>query len=75
MKINVEAYVVKGMMTPFILGNDFTDQYDISTMRENGISHLVFGASQRRLRIENSTGESMLDNEGHAFRIHTLPGL
>jgi hypothetical protein len=24
-KINVEAYVVKGMSTPFIIGNDFTD--------------------------------------------------
>jgi len=29
-KITVEAYVVKGMTTPFILGNDFTDQYSIS---------------------------------------------
>ncbi len=29
-KINVEAYVVKGMTTPFILGNDFVDQYSIS---------------------------------------------
>src|SRR6202167_3080092 len=28
-KINVEAYVVKGMSTPFILGNDFADQYSI----------------------------------------------
>jgi len=24
-KINVEAYVVKGMTSPFILGNDFAD--------------------------------------------------
>jgi len=29
-KINVEAYVVKGMTSPFILGNDFADQYSIS---------------------------------------------
>ena len=28
-KMNVEAYVVKGMSTPFILGNDFADQYSI----------------------------------------------
>jgi hypothetical protein len=31
-KINVEAYVVKGMTSPFILGNDFVDQYSISVI-------------------------------------------
>jgi hypothetical protein len=31
-KINVEAYVVKGMTSPFILGNDFADQYSISVI-------------------------------------------
>ena len=29
-KIRVEAYVVKGMTTPLILGNDFVDQYSLS---------------------------------------------
>lgn len=43
--IRVEAYVVKGMSTPFILGNNFTDQYSISLLRENGQSSLVFGQS------------------------------
>jgi len=28
-KINVEAYVVKGMTSPFILENDFADQYSM----------------------------------------------
>src|SRR6202050_434911 len=28
-EIKVEAYVVKGMTTPLILGNDFTDQYSL----------------------------------------------
>jgi hypothetical protein len=28
-KIKVEAYVVKGMTTPLILGNDFADQYSL----------------------------------------------
>ena len=28
-KINVEAYVVKGMSTALILGNDFVDQYTL----------------------------------------------
>ena len=31
-KINVEAYVVKGMSTLFILGNDSADQYSISVI-------------------------------------------
>jgi|SRR5882762_2967114 len=31
-KINVEAYVVKGMTSPFILRNDFADQYSISVI-------------------------------------------
>jgi hypothetical protein len=31
-KLTIEAYVVKGMTTPFILGNDFADQYSISTI-------------------------------------------
>jgi len=31
-EINVEAYVVKGMTSPFILGNDFANQYSISVI-------------------------------------------
>ena len=29
-EVLLEAYVVKGMTTPFILGNDFANQYGIS---------------------------------------------
>ena len=43
--VKVEAYVVKGMSTPFILGNDFADQYSISLLREDGKSTLLFGKS------------------------------
>ncbi len=35
-KIKVEAYVVKGMSAPLILGNDFTEQYSISLLRQGG---------------------------------------
>ncbi len=31
-KMNVDAYIVNGMTTPFILGNDFADQYSISIL-------------------------------------------
>ena len=44
-KINVEAYVVKGMSTPLILGNDFADQYSISVIRQEGSCTIEFGDS------------------------------
>ena len=37
-KIKVEAYVVKGMTTPLILGNDFADQYSLSDDWKEGRS-------------------------------------
>ena len=37
LKINVEAYVVKGMSTPLILGHDFADQYSISVILQEVI--------------------------------------
>lgn len=46
-KLVVEAYVVKGISTPFILGNDFSNQYSLSLIRENGQSHIAFGDSGR----------------------------
>ena len=67
--IRVEAYVVKGMSTPFILGNDFTDQYSISLLRENGQSSLVFGQSGRSKKVHNSLTSSFIDEDGHAFKV------
>ncbi|KAF9011558.1 hypothetical protein BDZ89DRAFT_1047325 [Hymenopellis radicata] len=32
-QVNVDAYIVKGMSSPFILGNDFADQYSLSIIR------------------------------------------
>jgi len=74
-KMNVEAYVVKGMTTPFILGNDFADQYSISILRKDEETTLIFGDSNREVKVENSTGSSLINEEGHAFRIRTSPGL
>ncbi|KIJ51115.1 hypothetical protein M422DRAFT_44300 [Sphaerobolus stellatus SS14] len=42
-QIEVEAYVVKGMTAPLILGNDFADQYAISLIREGDQTYLQFG--------------------------------
>ena len=74
-KMNLEAYMVRGMTTPFILGNDFTDQYQISILRHDGNTTLVFGDSTQLVKIQNSTGSSLVDDEGHTFRIRVSPGL
>ena len=59
-KINVEAYVVKGMSTPFILGNDFTDQYSILVIWKE------------RMPVNNSVSPPFIDEEGHTFKLRIL---
>ncbi len=71
-KLNVDAYVVNGMSTPFILGNDFADQYSISIIRRDGSSYLSFGDSDREVKVENSTAPSTVDSEGRVFKIRVL---
>ncbi|KIM72780.1 hypothetical protein PILCRDRAFT_93324 [Piloderma croceum F 1598] len=77
-KINVEAYVVKGMSTPFILGNDFTDQYSISILQQGDEMELEFIDSRRRMRIENSTLPSLINEHGQTFKVQIMssfPGI
>src|ERR1700690_985845 len=71
-KINVEAYVVKGMSTPFILGNDFTDQYSISVIRKEGNCFIEFGDSDGRMLVNNSVSPPFIDEEGHTFKLCIL---
>ena len=71
-KISVEAYVVKGMTSPMILGNDYSDQYSLSILRRNGDSYLEFGDSGRQTQVKNSTSSFMLDEDGHAFKIKAM---
>ena len=61
-QVEVEAYVVKGMTTPIILGNDFADQYS-----------MMFGNTGRKSKIESSVSSPLRDEEGHAFKIRVLP--
>lgn len=72
-KINIDAYAVKGMTTPIILGNDFADQYSLSLMRKEGNTYLELGDSGSRIRVENSTSETLVDEEGHAFQVKVSP--
>src|SRR5258706_14135642 len=66
---NVEAYLVKGMSTPLILGNDFADQYSLSILRDNGQSTLQFAKTGRSMKLENSTSDSHISPEVKAFLI------
>lgn len=68
-QMNVEAYVVKGMSMEFILGNDFTDQYSISVIREEGETTLKFGKSGRSIRVNSSLNSPFLDEDGHTFKV------
>ena len=65
--IKVEAYIIKGMSAPFILGNDFTDQYSISLLREEGESTLLFEKSGQSKKVHNSVTSTFLDEDGHVF--------
>ena len=71
-KINVEAYVVKDMSTPIILGNDFADQYSISVIGQEWSCMIEFGDSDRRMPMNNSVSPPFLDKVGHTFKLHVL---
>lgn len=67
--MTVEAYVVKGMNTPFLLGNDFSDQYALSIVRKEDKTWLVLGNSGRKVPVENSIGPHLKNEQGHVFGI------
>ena len=67
--LELEAYVVKGMNTPFILGNDFGDQYQLSLLRQGDRSFLVFGDTGRQIEVFNSVGPTFVDDMGQTFRV------
>lgn len=73
--VRIEAYVVKGMSTPFILGNDFADQYSISLLRDEGQSTLLLGKSGRSIKVHNSITSTFLDENGHAFKVRVRPDI
>ena len=71
--MKVEAYIVKEMSAPFILGNDFTDQYSISLLREDGQRTLLFGKSGRTKKVHNMITSNFLNEDGHTFKVHIWP--
>ena len=51
----IEAYLVPGMKRPFILGNDFADQYELNPSRTEEGTILTLGSSGRTIPLHNST--------------------
>ena len=72
-KIIIEAYVVNGMTMPFILGNNFANQYSISIIRKEGECHLDFGRSQRHLKVESLVDSAYLADQGLTFKVRVIP--
>ena len=68
-QLNVEAYVVKGMSTPFILGNNFQVQFGVSILRSEGCTELLFGNSGVHVPVQTTGFEGLTDDDGHAFAL------
>ena len=60
------------MTTPFILGNDFADQYFLSVKQMQGRAFLEFGDSGQSLDIANLVSPNFINEEGHAFWVQRI---
>ena len=65
--------MVKGMNTPFILGNDFGDQYQLSLLCKEGHTLLKFGDTGHVLKVFSSVNPSLVDEEGKSFNVRVCP--
>ena len=74
-RIDVEAYVVKGMSTPLIIGNDFADQYELSLLRNEGLTQLLLGRSLRTVNVESPFSPSMINEQGETFSVRVREDL
>ena len=60
------------MNTPFILGNDFGNQYQLSLVCKEDKSYIVFGDTGRQIHVYNSVGPSLIDEMGQTFRVSSI---
>ncbi|KAG8726770.1 hypothetical protein FRC10_006778, partial [Ceratobasidium sp. 414] len=73
-KMPVEAYIVKGMKAPFILGNDFANQYRLTVSRgEEQGTKIVFGSTGRFVEALESPTQPRTDESGNVFQVLTRP--
>ncbi|KDN39703.1 hypothetical protein RSAG8_08621, partial [Rhizoctonia solani AG-8 WAC10335] len=73
-KMIVEAYVVPDMNTPFILGTDFAAQYQLSLVRSEDGTKIVFGDTGRSIPVEESDSTPRVDKQGNAFLVEVAQG-
>lgn len=71
--LEVEAYLVMGMNTPFILGNDFGDQYQLSLVHKECQTFIAFGDTGCQIEVHNSVGTHLIDEDGQTFNVQTRP--
>jgi len=50
-------------------------QFSISIVRDESATYLLFGDSGRRTKIQNSVGSVLQGEDGHMFKIRTIPNL
>jgi len=71
--LRLEAYIIKDMNTPLILGNNFTDQYSLLVICDNGKTSLKLGDSGYFIPLDSSVNSSYL--ETHAFQAEVMATL
>jgi len=72
-EITVDAYIVKGMTVPFVLGNDFAGQYQLSLIREDDLSYISFGKTDHRTTVKESKSRPRTDDSGNVFHVSAVP--
>jgi hypothetical protein len=73
-RMTVEAYVVPDMNTPFILGMDFAAQYQLSLVRKEMGTSIVFGDMGQSISVEESDSTPRIDRQGNAFLVQATQG-
>ncbi|QRW10607.1 Retrovirus-related Pol polyprotein from transposon [Ceratobasidium sp. AG-Ba] len=68
----VDAYIVPDMTTGFLLGNDFSNQYQLSLIRESNHSYVKAGSSYRQIPVIGTSTDPRTDSAG-SFRVETIP--
>jgi len=68
--LKLEAYIVKDMNAPLILGNDFADQYSLSIIRDNGSTSLKLGDSGHTIPLDSLVDSAYLDVK--ALRVEAM---
>jgi hypothetical protein len=68
-ELTVEAYIVKGMKIPLLIGNDFATQYKLSIMCDGNNTYIIFGTSERSLLAKESSSSPRTDDAGNVFHV------